>query len=90
MRRTHVVIRGDVHNVGFRAWTKHKADFFGVKGWVKNNVNGTVEALFEGEDYRVEEMVQSCNRGPPTSYVEKVEVKEEMFRGDMKNFRIVS
>jgi acylphosphatase len=90
MRRVRVVVTGDVQKVGFRSWTKHKADHFGVKGWVKNNVDGSVEAVFEGMDSTIEEMLESCRRGPPGSYVREVDVKEETMKGKFPDFRIVT
>ncbi|MBI4894714.1 MAG: acylphosphatase [Candidatus Aenigmarchaeota archaeon] len=89
MRRVRVVVRGDVQNVGFRSWTKHKADHFGAKGWVKNNVDGSVEAVFEGMDSVIEEVLESCRRGPPGSYVRDVEVKDEAVTDKFLDFRIV-
>lgn len=89
MRRVRVVIRGDVQNVGFRSWTRHKADHFGVRGYVRNNLDGTVEAVFEAEDYKIDEIIDACKRGPPGSYVEGVEVREEPRKGEFPDFRIV-
>ena len=90
MKRVHVVIRGDVQNVGFRSWTKAKAGHFGVAGWVKNTDDGAVEAVFEAEDEKkVDELVEECRRGPPGSYVEGVDVEEEVFRGEFEGFDII-
>lgn len=88
MRRVHVIISGDVHNVGFRSWTKHRAQQLGLKGWVRNNKDGTVEAVFEGEDHKIEEVLEDCKRGPPGSYVEKVEILEEKLRKEFEEFSI--
>lgn len=87
MRRVRVVISGDVHNVGFRSWVKHKAEEFGLRGWVRNNTDGTVEAVFEGEDHDVDEILDDCKRGPPGSYVEGVEVAEEKSHGKLDGFK---
>lgn len=89
MRRVRVVIRGDVQNVGFRSWTRHKAEHFGITGWVKNNDDGSVEAVFEGDDAKVDELVEECRRGPPGSYVEKVDIEEEEHGGIFQGFSIV-
>ena len=90
MRRVRVVISGDVHNVGFRSWAKGKAEHFGVKGWVRNNIDGTVEAVFEAEDYRIDDVLDACRRGPPGSYVEGVKTEDEQFRGEFRDFKIIS
>ena len=55
--RAHVVIRGLVQGVWFRASTKDEADRLGVSGWVRNLSDGSVEAVFEGEKKKVEEIV---------------------------------
>lgn len=89
MRRAHVIVKGDVHNVGFRSMTRHRARKLKVGGWVRNNPEGTVEAVFEGEDDTVNDMIEWCKKGPPTSYVENVEVVEEKFAGEFKTFKIV-
>lgn len=89
MRRARVIVKGDVHNVGFRAMTRHRARKIGVNGWVKNNTDGTVEALFEGDDEKVNDMIEWCRKGPPTSYVEDVDVAEEKYSGEFKSFEIV-
>lgn len=89
MRRVRVVVTGDVQNVGFRSWVRHKAEHFRLKGWVKNNADGTVEAVFEGPDSQVGEMLDACSRGPPASYVEKVDVQDENVKGGFPDFRIV-
>ncbi|MGB6967308.1 MAG: acylphosphatase, partial [Xanthobacteraceae bacterium] len=55
MRRfRHVVVRGRVQGVGYRAWTEYTALTRGLKGWVRNRRDGSVEAVFIGEDEAVE------------------------------------
>lgn len=73
----HVIVSGKVHGVWFRANTKNKAEQLGVTGWVKNMLDGTVEACFEGDDCQVQEMIKWCHHGPPRAEVEKVEVKKQ-------------
>ncbi|MDH7518120.1 MAG: acylphosphatase [Candidatus Thermoplasmatota archaeon] len=75
--RAHVVISGRVQGVFFRANTKQKADQLGLAGWVRNTSDGKVEALFEGEEKFVQEMINWCHRGPSSARVDDVEVKKE-------------
>ncbi len=89
MRRVRVKIYGRVQGVFFRANTKRLADEVGVKGWIRNCEDGTVEAVFEGEDKAVEKMIKWCHKGPPLARVEKVKVNEEKFKGEFKDFRII-
>jgi acylphosphatase len=73
MKRAHVLVRGAVQGVFFRAETRNRARSLGIDGWVRNNPDGAVEAVFEGDDERVESMVEWCRRGPAGARVEDVE-----------------
>jgi len=73
----HVIISGRVQGVWFRASTKQKAEQLGLKGWIRNTLDGKVEAVFEGDEKKVNEMIEWCHRGPPLSKVENVEVKKQ-------------
>ena len=74
MKRAEVVVRGFVQGVFFRAEARNRARSLGLAGWVRNAPDGSVEAVFEGEDERVESMVDWCRRGPPGARVDDVEV----------------
>lgn len=87
-KRVHVFISGKVQGVWFRAYTKEEADRLGIKGWVRNLPDGRVEAVFEGDEQAVEEMVRWCHKGSPMSRVERVEVQEEPYRGEFEDFSI--
>jgi len=89
MVRKHVYISGLVQGVFFRANTKRMADTLGIKGWVKNLPDGRVEAVFEGEKEKVEAMIRWCHKGPPSAVVEKVEVIDEEYKGEFKDFKII-
>ena len=89
MKRVHVKIFGDVIGVGFRSAIYYNAKRRKLKGWVRNNRDDkTVEAVFEGEEKNVDDMVEFCKQGPPGSYVEKMEMKEETFTGMYKGFEV--
>lgn len=77
MRRARVRVQGRVQGVFFRAETSERARSLGLAGWVRNCSDGTVEAVFEGDDERVQSMVDWCWRGPPGAYVDSVDVKWE-------------
>lgn len=68
-------IHGRVQGVGFRRWTVKSAIQRGLTGWVKNTGEGTVEALFCGDQEKVEDMLTACARGPIAAKVSKVERK---------------
>jgi acylphosphatase len=88
MKRMHVFISGRVQRVFFRAETLRTALSFGLTGWVRNREDGRVEALFEGEDESVDRMLAWCHQGPPHARVDRVDVAEEPWRGDINDFRI--
>jgi acylphosphatase len=69
----HVVIRGRVQGVGYRAFTEYAALDYGLAGWVRNRRDGAVEAVFAGPPATVAEMVEACRRGPPGARVDAVE-----------------
>jgi acylphosphatase len=86
--RVHVVISGKVQGVWFRATTKQKAEQLSLTGWVRNTYDGNVEAVFEGEENSVQEMLDWCRHGPPLSKVENVEVKNESPTNGFDSFSI--
>jgi len=77
MRTVHVRIEGRVQAVGFRAFVERNALALGLEGWVRNRRDGAVEAVFQGPDRAVTEMLALCRRGPPASAVTKVEMMGE-------------
>ncbi len=86
--RAHVFVKGRVQGVLFRAATREEARLRGVRGWVKNLSDGRVEAVFEGDRKKVEEMVEFCHYGPPAAKVSSVEVSWEEYTGEFKDFYI--
>ncbi|TKY52946.1 Acylphosphatase protein [Spatholobus suberectus] len=69
-----VVIKGRVQGVWYRNWTIENATQLGLKGWVRNRKDGSVEALFSGSVDAVQEMEQRCRRGPPDAVVTGIQV----------------
>lgn len=65
-------IRGQVQGVGFRAWVVREASRRGIRGWVRNRSDGSVEALFSGPNEDVIDMMMACYLGPPGSKVSEV------------------
>jgi acylphosphatase len=72
----HVVIRGRVQGVGYRAWTEYTAVSRGLEGWVRNRRDGSVEAVFAGPAQAVAAMVAACRRGPPGARVEALDERQ--------------
>jgi acylphosphatase len=75
--RRRVVAHGRVQGVFFRDSTRREAERRGVAGWARNTSDGTVEAVFEGDEDAVEAMIDFVRGGPGHSEVSKVDVHEE-------------
>ena len=75
------MIRGFVQGVYFRDTARRLALREGVAGWVRNNWDGTVEAVFEGEPEALERLVEFCRHGPRGAVVERADVYEEEAEG---------
>jgi acylphosphatase len=69
----HVLIRGRVQGVGYRAWTELTALERKLAGWVRNRRDGAVEAVFSGDSVTVEAMLSACRRGPPAARVDDLQ-----------------
>ena len=79
--RRRAIIHGHVQGVFFREETRRRAAALGVAGWVRNLVDGTVEAVYEGEPDAVEAMLAFSADGPSLARVDRVDVEEEEPQG---------
>ena len=75
--RKRVVVHGSVQGVFFRDTTRRLARERGVAGWVRNNPDGSVEAVFEGDEAAIERLIAFVHEGPRGAQVERVEVFDE-------------
>jgi acylphosphatase len=71
------VVSGHVQGVWFRESCRREAEARDVSGWVANRADGTVEAVFEGREPPVAEMVAWCRAGPRRAVVTGVDVSQE-------------
>ena len=76
MKVVRVIVTGRVQGVWFRAWTIEEATKRGLRGWVRNRRDGSVEALFAGDPTKVGEMIGACREGPPMASVANVEMHD--------------
>jgi acylphosphatase len=72
----HVIVRGRVQGVGFRAFVEHHARQRNLEGWVRNRRDGTVEAVFAGPVHAVDGMIGACKAGPPGARVDALDQRE--------------
>ncbi len=88
MIRRHCFFTGKVQGVFFRANTRDKAKEEGIKGWVKNLKDGRVEAIFEGPEEKVNNVIEFCKNDQPHARVDGVEIEEEEPTGEFDSFFI--
>jgi acylphosphatase len=86
--RANLIISGEVQGVFFRANTRDKAVDLGLKGWVRNLVDGRVEVVAEGERERIEQLIEFCREGSPGAEVEDIEIKWEKAKNEFAGFDI--
>ena len=73
-RRVHAIVTGRVQGVSYRASTAVEARRLGIRGWVRNRPEGSVELEAEGEVEQIAALLAWCERGPPAARVTRVEV----------------
>ncbi|TME54869.1 MAG: acylphosphatase [Chloroflexi bacterium] len=84
--RLHAVINGDVQGVGFRYFVMREARPLGLRGWVRNRDDGSVELVAEGEKADLERLLEAARRGPSQAYVSEVRVDWSAAAGNLKPF----
>jgi acylphosphatase len=72
----HVIVRGRVQGVGYRAFVEHEAHRRGLRGWVRNRRDGSVEAVFAGPRDVVVAMIEACRRGPYAARVDELDDRD--------------
>ena len=89
MKKKHIVITGKVQGVGFRYWLYQIANEKNVYGWVKNINTNEVEAIFLGEEKKVDEIIKLCRKGPTSSNVVSVKIEDYQQEYTNKSFDIL-
>ncbi|KGE86887.1 MAG: acylphosphatase [Phaeodactylibacter xiamenensis] len=88
MRQVKLRITGKVQGVFFRASTLEKAQQLHIKGWVKNEPDGSVSAVGQGPDSSLQNWIDWCREGPSEARVESVEVEEQPISA-LQQFEII-
>ena len=76
IRSVRLFITGRVQGVGFRWWCVSQATHLGLDGWVRNRLDGSVEAVATGPEDAVDDLVEACRHGPRGAAVEGVFVSD--------------
>ncbi len=86
--RAEVRVCGRVQGVWFRQSTKQTAERYGVTGWVRNNQDGSVSALFEGDEAAVDQVLAWCRQGPELARVDDLQVERLAASGEFSHFSV--
>ena len=86
--RARVIFRGRVQGVFFRANTESRARDLGLKGWVKNLPDGSVESVFEGAREAIEEAIEWCKTSQPHGKVTDADIAWEDYKGEFSSFQV--
>jgi len=76
MKTIHIIVTGRVQGVGFRYFTIARAKSLGIRGWVRNLPDGSVETLIHGQDEAIDEMIGLLREGPLTAVVADLKIEE--------------
>jgi len=72
----HIIVRGRVQGVGYRAFVQHTALRLGLEGWVRNRRDGAVEAVLSGAEETVAAAVEACRKGPRGAQADAIDVEQ--------------
>lgn len=86
MERLHGTVHGDVQGVGFRYFLMREAQRLGLRGWVRNRDDGTVEFVAEGSREDLDRLRQAAERGPRMAQVERVDAQWSAAAGGLTSF----
>lgn len=84
--RARIIVEGLVQGVYYRATATDVSKKHGVCGWIKNNTDGTVEAILEGDKEDVNQVISWCRIGPIRARVDRVVVHWEEFKDEFDDF----
>lgn len=87
-KRVHIYVSGRVQGVYYRQTTLKVAGEIGVFGWVRNTMDGRVEAVFEGDEEKVDKIVEWCKQGPSMASVTNISLMEEKYENEFHDFRV--
>ena len=88
--KAHVFVSGRVQGVFFRSEAELQAKALNVTGWIRNLADGRVEAVFEGEETNVRQLVDFCKRGPPGASVRNAKAVWQTYTGEFDRFEVRS
>jgi acylphosphatase len=88
LKQIHVIVKGRVQGVGFRYFSQMKAVQYGVRGWVRNCADGSVEMVAQGTEEQLQSFLEDIKKGNPFSIVEEIVVNESTTNETFPSFKI--
>ncbi|MBI2132765.1 MAG: acylphosphatase [Candidatus Tectomicrobia bacterium] len=86
--RVHLLIRGRVQGVWFRASARKEAQALGLAGWARNRPDGAVEVEAEGPSGALDALIAWCRKGPPLARVDEVQIERGGASGELRGFEV--
>ena len=87
-KRINLIAKGHVQGVCFRVDSRRQARILGLKGWCRNNHDGTFELTAEGEESELKELIKWCRQGPSSAVVDDIKVIWEEYTAEFETFSI--
>ena len=88
IKRIHAIVKGKVHGVFYREFTRREAETLGISGFVRNLKDNSVEIVAEGEEKQLKEFEKKFRKGPLMAFITDVDLKEEQPTGEFDGFDI--
>lgn len=88
-KRVEIRVSGQVQGVFLRQSVKEEAGRLGLGGWVRNEDDGSVKIVAEGEEGQLQKLAEWCRKGTEWAKVENVEVEWGEARGEFNGFRVL-
>lgn len=86
--QAHIFVSGYVQGVWYRKFVKKNALNLGITGWARNLPDNRVEAVIQGKEDKIDELIALCKKGPPFAEVKNVQVEWEESKEEFKDFSI--
>jgi len=88
MKRVQITIKGRVQGVFFRAFIKDRAIELGLTGYTRNVNTQVVEAIVEGHEIKINQLIEACKSGPSGAEIQEIKVTSLPYTGEFKQFRV--
>jgi len=88
MKRVHIIVSGRVQGVFFRSNTRETASNLGLRGYARNLYNGDVEVVAEGNEEKLNKLIEFCKKGPESAHVTNIKIKYEKATNEFSDFEV--